>query len=274
MSIPLLFLVSGKSESGASIANLLSENLFAAAAIIIYIIVVIISYIGVKYMDISVYTPIADASSGFSVLMIIIFLIITGSINSSSIYLSPACITGMLLSIVGVFFLASFQNHSYVQKEPSDSKYSKGALAFLFPLSFCIMDAISTFIDSINMGAEGEAEIGSFDYIRIYLVGYLITGIISWIIILIKARKPYLPHKKTDIKFFTIGFCEIVASVTYIFALDKSAVLTVPIANSYCIVTLLVSHIFLKERLNVSQYIYIAMVIAGIFIISFLGIFE
>lgn len=274
MAIPLLFLVSGKSESGASIANLLTENISATAAIIIYIIVMIISYIGAKYMDISVYTPIADASSGFSVLMIIFFLIITGSINSSSIYLSPACITGMLLSIIGVFFLASSQNHSYVQKEPSDNKFSKGALAFLFPLSFCIMDAVSTFIDSINMGAEGEAEIGSLDYTRIYLVEYLIAGIISWIIILFKTRKPYFPHKKNDIKFFTIGFCETVASLTYIFALDKSAVLTVPIANSYSVVTLLVSHIFLKERLKISQYICIAMVIAGIFIISFLGIFE
>lgn len=271
LSILCFIFATANSESGASLYTLISADVTVLLAIIIYIAVLIVSFIGAYYMEISVFTPIADASGGFSVLMIILFLWSTGSKSEVSKYLTPACISGIILTILGVVTLAFLQNRiSDSGKEKT--KLSVSTVAVLFPIGFCLVDALSTCIDSVNMGAEGEAQIGQYDYYRIYMAGAFVVGVISWIILLAKNHKPYMPFHRNSMILFSIGICEAIAIVAYLKALGQNAVLSIPISNSYSIVTLIASHIVLKERLRLSQYICIGMVISGIVILSFLGV--
>ena len=51
----------------------------------------------------------------------------------------------------------------------------------------------------------------------------------------------------------------------------RNPVVSAPIVASYCIVSVLLGHLFLKEKLKAAQYACIIAVIAGIVIIGFTG---
>ena len=55
----------------------------------------------------------------------------------------------------------------------------------------------------------------------------------------------------------------------YVYALDTNSVVVAPMIASYSIVSVILGRIFLKENLTYKQYIVIAMVMIGIFILGF-----
>jgi len=59
--------------------------------------------------------------------------------------------------------------------------------------------------------------------------------------------------------------------MTYIFAVAGNPILTAPITSSYCLVTIVLARIFLKERLTKKQYLSLAFLVAGI---ALLGVSE
>jgi drug/metabolite transporter (DMT)-like permease len=57
----------------------------------------------------------------------------------------------------------------------------------------------------------------------------------------------------------------------YVYALDTNSVVVAPMIASYSIVSVILGRIFLKEKLSLKQYLIIAIVMVGIFL---LGLFE
>ena len=67
---------------------------------------------------------------------------------------------------------------------------------------------------------------------------------------------------------------ETLGAVTYIFAVGIDPIMTVPITSSYCLVTIVLARIFLKERLSKKQYVSLAFLIAGIALLGISEIFN
>ena len=65
--------------------------------------------------------------------------------------------------------------------------------------------------------------------------------------------------------------CEEFGQIFYIYAMANNPVLAAPTVASYCIISIILSRIFLKEKLKINQYICIITVVIGIVI---LGISE
>ena len=54
----------------------------------------------------------------------------------------------------------------------------------------------------------------------------------------------------------------------YIFALSANAILSAPLISAYCVVSMIWSRIFLKEKLSKGKYIAIAITVIGIIILG------
>ena len=67
--------------------------------------------------------------------------------------------------------------------------------------------------------------------------------------------------------------CETAGQFAYIYALSDSdhVALAAPIISAYCVLSVVWSRIFLKEKLSWKHYLMIALVVAGIVI---LGIYD
>lgn len=55
----------------------------------------------------------------------------------------------------------------------------------------------------------------------------------------------------------------------YVFAISANAVIVAPLISSYSMVSVILSRIFLKEKLTAKQYAVIAMIMVGTFILGF-----
>jgi drug/metabolite transporter (DMT)-like permease len=84
-------------------------------------------------------------------------------------------------------------------------------------------------------------------------------------------KHAYNPLKKTELSLCGAGFVDILGTMAFTFAVGLNPILTAPITSSYCIVTIILARIFLKEKLTKKQYLSLILVIIGI---VFLGTAE
>ena len=61
---------------------------------------------------------------------------------------------------------------------------------------------------------------------------------------------------------------ETAGQFTYVYALGGQDAIAAPILSSVCVVSLVLSHIFLKEKLSWKTYIFIGVVIIGILLLA------
>ena len=61
---------------------------------------------------------------------------------------------------------------------------------------------------------------------------------------------------------------ETAGQLTYVYAMSGNGAVAAPIISSVCVVSLLLSRIFLKEKLTRKQYLFISIVIIGILMLA------
>jgi drug/metabolite transporter (DMT)-like permease len=64
------------------------------------------------------------------------------------------------------------------------------------------------------------------------------------------------------------AICETAGQFTYVYAMSGNAIIAAPIISSVCVVSVVLSKIFLKEKLNKKQYLAIILVILGILFLA------
>ncbi|MEG2394397.1 MAG: hypothetical protein RSC36_05145, partial [Ruthenibacterium sp.] len=72
----------------------------------------------------------------------------------------------------------------------------------------------------------------------------------------------------TEAPKLAAALCETAGQFAYIFAIGANAVVAAPMISAYCILSLLWSRIFLKEKLTRGQYAVIAVAAVGIVILG------
>ena len=107
--------------------------------------------------------------------------------------------------------------------------------------------------------------LGEIDVLILYGLTFFLAGIVCWIFLLIREKKAYNPFAKPEWKTrFPAALFEQFGQIFYVYALAENPVVAAPMVASYCIVSAILSRIFLKEKLKASQYACIIAVIAGI----------
>ncbi|MBQ7486463.1 MAG: EamA family transporter [Clostridia bacterium] len=230
---------------------------------LLYILSMAIGYIGLRYIELSVSTPICNSSGA----IVAIITIMTRGIAG----INPWQIVAIFLVAGGIIMLGVTEANEddelrAKRQEAGNYKYAKSFLALLLPIIYCLLDAAGTFADSIVLETlnEDSANVA-------YELTFLAAGAVSAIYVLC-IRRERLTLKQEAPKY--IGACfETVGQFFYIYALADTAhvAMSAPIISSYCAASVLWSRIFLKEKLSRRHYICLLFVFIGIVI---MGIFE
>jgi drug/metabolite transporter (DMT)-like permease len=263
------------SESGFDPVSLLVNAVKYSPASLAYIISMVIGYAGLRYLEVSIVSPVQNASGAFSMIAMMVFFAVTGTVNDDLGDFTVLNIVGTVLIVGGLIALAIVENllsrkeanelAKTAEEKAKNRKYQFGALALIFPILYCIFDTIGTAADGIILDEEAGLGLGEIDVLVLYGLTFLLAGIIAWVYMLIRTKKPYNPFKKEELLNKGTAACfEEFGQIFYVFAMARKPVLAAPVVASYCIVSVILSRVFLKEKLKASQYACVVAVIAGI----------
>jgi uncharacterized membrane protein len=267
------------SESGFNVKSLIVNAVKYTPASLAYIISMVVGYAGLRYLEVSIISPIQNASGAFSMIAMMIFFLITGTINDDLGDFSILNIIGTVIIIAGVVALAIVENRlsrkeanevaASDDEKKKNRKYQFGALALLFPIIYCLFDTIGTAADGIILDEETGLGLGEIDVLILYGLTFLLAGIVCYIFMLIKTKKAYNPFALKELRTKGSAACfEEFGQIFYVFAMASKPMLAAPMIASYCIVSVILSRIFLKEKLKASQYACVIAVIVGIVILG------
>ena len=125
----------------------------------------------------------------------------------------------------------------------------------------------------ITVSGETEFSIPDIDFFFFESVVFAGIAILIWLYMLIVKKIMYNPFKKTELSRLGAGSCESIGTMTFTFAVGINPILTAPISSAYCLVTMILARIFLKERLTKKQYLCIMLLIVGIAMLALSEIF-
>lgn len=235
-----------------------------------YIISMVIGYAGMRYLEVSIVSPVQNASGALSAIVMFVWFSVTGTIGSFWEEFSVLEVVGTVFIVCGVFALAVVEQR-LAKKEGAlnlpkeERKYRYGALALLFPILYCVFDTIGTAADGIILDEETGLGLGEIDVLILYGLTFFVAGIAAWIFLRVKEKKAYNPFGKGEIKTRgAAALFEQFGQIFYVYALADNPIVAAPMVASYCIVSAILSRIFLKEKLKAGQYACVIAVIAGI----------
>lgn len=225
-----------------------------------YILSMTIGYIGLRYIALSISSPIQNSSGVITSILLFAFF----SYSFSSLEL-----TGIFLITVGVILLGVLER-KYEIKEiqntltKEDKKYQIGFLAIMFPILYAILDGTGTFLDGVYL--DEMKLITEDNALLAYEFTFAICAVISYIYLrMFKKIKINLFKEKTKL---SAALFETVGQYFYVFAMAKNAIISAPLIASYSIFSIILSRLFLKEKLTKVQYLVIVMVMLGIILLG------
>ncbi|MBQ0100434.1 MAG: hypothetical protein KBS39_02890, partial [Lachnospiraceae bacterium] len=255
-----------------------------APASIPYILSMVIGYAGLRYLELSVVSPVQNASGALSVILMAVWLIIRGKGSEIMENVSALDIAGTLFIVAATVGLA-FVEQKIAESEPEPaaaentvstgkgpvSKYRFGALALAFPLLYCLFDALGTAADGVILSGNGSLDLTEWDVLVLYGLTFFAAGLLCWIWLWSKEGHPYRMFSAAERPKMAAAIAEECGQVFYVFAMAADPMAAAPIVASYCVVSVILSHLILKERLRAGQYACVAAFIIGILL---LGISE
>ena len=230
-----------------------------------YIISMAFSYFGMRFLEESISDPIENTAG---VICVLLFAIFMGDAFSLLTWIAVGVIT---VGVVGVSYMEN------AGETPRKKTYGKklAIVAFIMPFLYALLDAFGTFLDDAFFLVEDIANAPFVDVTEetmeaVANTSYELTFALFalGLFIFMKAKKvkfgPIPQHKD---KILAAVF-ETAGQFTYVYALGGVDAIAAPILSSVCVVSLLLSRIFLKEKLSWKTYVFIGIVIVGILLLA------
>ena len=234
-----------------------------------YIISMAFSYFGMRFLEESISDPIENTAG---VICVLLFAIFMGDEFSLLTWIAVGVIT---VGVVGVSYMEN------AGETPRKKTYGRklAIVAFIMPFLYALLDAFGTFLDDAFFLVEDIANAPFVDVTEetieaVANTSYELTFALFALVLFIfmKAKKvkfgPLPQHKD---KILAAVF-ETAGQFTYVYALGGVDAVAAPILSSVCVVSLLLSRIFLKEKLSKKHYLMIVLIVIGIAIMGLLDL--
>ena len=230
-----------------------------------YIISMAFSYFGMRFLEESISDPIENTAGVICALLFVIFL------QEEISALTWVAIGIITVGVLGVSFL---ENRGETQRKKTYGK-TLAIVAFCMPFVYALLDAVGTFLDDAFFLVEDIANAPFVDVTEetieaVANTSYELTFALFalGLFIFMKSKKVEFGsafHHKDKI---LAAVFETAGQFTYVYALGGVDAVAAPILSSVCVVSLLLSRIFLKEKLNWKTYAFITVVIVGILLLA------
>ena len=258
-------------------------------ASILYIGSMVLGYIGLRYIELSISSPICNTSGALALIFSLFYFGVKWvDDDSDAIFLNAPIIIGVVLIVIGVVSLGFIEYRENdeareMRQQISGRKYTKSVLAILLPVLYCLLDACGTFVDTLiadnyteglveklpDMSAD-DIDLLCGDILNTaYEFTWLFMAIIFAIYVFVIRRDK--PELKYDGAKGIGAICETIGQVFYMMVVVSDFKVGLVIISAYCAVSLLWGRIFLKERLSWKHYAAIAAAFIGIVT---LGIYD
>ncbi|MGZ7445108.1 EamA family transporter [Paenibacillus sp. TH7-28] len=222
----------------------------------LYILSMAIGYFGLRYIELSISSPVQNSSG--AVTAILLYLFFPHDLGVFEV-MGVAIIT---CGVVGLAVLEKRAERQALQASFAkvDVKYQIGVMAITFPILYCILDGLGTFADGIYL--DELKLIGEDAALLAYEFTFFICAVIAYAY-LVFVKKQRFNLFRERVKGYAAIF-ETTGQFFYVFAMSGNAIISAPLIASYSIFSVILSRIFLKERLGKLQYGVIVLVMIGI----------
>lgn len=247
----------------------------------IYLAAMVIGYVGLRYIELSVSSPICNSSGSLA----LVICIIAGwaTVNGGSI-------AGVILVTVGIILLGIVEYYEndeikLARQDKSNFKYTKSIWAILIPVIYLVMDALGTVGDQIISEYE-LFEMSEYASNTAFEFTSLCFAIFAFIYVKFIKKQRFFDfgtcngtENETDNgeakalrrNLLLGGLCETVGQIFYMAVMFSDFDAGMPMISAYCVLSVIWSRIFLKEKLSYKHYIAIILTFAGIIL---LGVFS
>lgn len=229
---------------------------------LLYIGSMTLGYVGLRYIELSISSPICNASGA----LVAIIAIVSGTaeVMEAPQYLAIALACA---GVIGLGFVEANEDDALraARQEASNYKYAKSWLALALPVAYCMLDAAGTFADDLVLETLNEDSANAA-----YELTFLAAGVVCFVYTVLIKKQPLVP--KMEAPKYVGAVFETAGQFAYIYALASGeSALAAPIISSYCMASVLWSRLFLKEKLSWKHYACIFVTFAGILI---MGIYD
>ena len=250
---------------------------------LLYISSMALGYLGLRYIELSVSSPICNSSGA---LVAVLTLLFVGGEDYS-----PLALVAILLVCVGAIGLGVVDATEdpelrLERQKASNYKYAKSFLALALPAAYCMLDAAGTFADNrvLEVLADRYFSAGMFATLDdcvdqaaasancAYELTFLAAEVFCLIYVVVIKKDRLVPKMEAP-KYFG-AICETAGQFAYIYAISDTAhlAMSAPIISSYCAASVLWGRLFLKEKLSWKHYAMIVTVVIGIAIMGLLDL--
>ena len=234
-----------------------------------YILSMTVGYFGLRYLDLSISSPIQNTSG--IVVTLLCFVFLGQRIEGIPTWIAMLLICG---GVVALGFLEKMGDNELIEK--GERKYRIGFVAFFMPIFYCIIDALGTFLDAYYLDdftttpLLGVTEENFEDVANIsYELTFFLVAIVLFIFVRLIKKEKILPREQGP--RLGAAVFETAGQFVYVRAMSGNGIIAAPMIAAYSIVSIILSRIFLKEKLPWKQYIAVVAIIVGIII---LGVLE
>ncbi len=234
---------------------------------LLYIGSMTLGYVGLRYIELSISSPICNSSGALVAIATIVMALISGE----ALDMVPMQYGAVALAAVGVIGLGFVEANEddelrAARQSASNYKYAKSWLALALPIAYCLLDAAGTFADSLVLETldEDSANVA-------YELTFLAAGVVCFIYTCLIKKQKLLP--KMEAPKYVGAVFETAGQFAYIYALadEEHVAMSAPIISAYCAASVLWSRLFLKEKLSWKHYACIATTVLGIII---MGVYD
>lgn len=230
---------------------------------LLYIGSMTLGYLGLRYIELSVSSPICNSSGALVAVMTLIFV---GAEDYSPLALFAVAL--VCVGAIGLGVVDSTEDESLraARQEAGNYQYAKSWVALALPVAYCLLDAAGTFADNrvLETLSEDSANVA-------YELTFLAAAVVCFIYVVLIKKDKLVP--KMELPKYTGAIFETAGQFAYIYAIadTEHLAMSAPIISAYCAASVLWSRIFLKEKLSWKHYGMIALVVVGIVI---MGVFD
>lgn len=230
---------------------------------LLYIGSMTLGYLGLRYIELSISSPICNSSGA---LVAVLTLLFVGSEGYSPLALFAVALVCVGAIGLGVVDACEDEELRTQRQSLGNYKYAKSFLALALPVAYCLLDAAGTFADNrvLEIINEDSANVA-------YELTFLLAAVVCFVYVVLIKKDRLIP--KMEAPKYTGAIFETAGQFAYIYAIadTEHLAMSAPIISAYCAASVLWSRLFLKEKLSWKHYAMILLVVIGIVI---MGVFD
>ncbi len=234
---------------------------------ILYILSMALGYVGLRYIELSISSPICNSSGALVAVMTLLFV---GAEDYSPLALCAVALVCVGAIGLGVVDSTEDPELRAERQKAGNYKYAKSWLALALPVAYCVLDAAGTFADNrVLEMLEAVVEEPEASANVAYELTFLFAAAVCFVYVVLIKKDRLVP--KMELPKYTGAICETAGQFAYIYAIadTEHLAMSAPIISSYCAASVLWSQLFLKEKLSWKHYAMICLVVLGIAIMGF-----